>query len=220
MNKFSSEYYAQIEATLYTAVLADILDNLGYRQQIMHYQLRPLYSEAKLVGRAATMATADVDKIPQQPYKLELALLDDLKPGEVVVCATHGSTRAALWGELLSTHARAKGGRGALIDGMTRDAARIIDMRFPVFALGMLPADSRGRLEVTAIRQPVHVGDVLVQDGDLIVADLDGCIAIPQSVEDRVIEAALGKATAENVVRDLLSKGASIQQVFDEYGVL
>jgi regulator of RNase E activity RraA len=161
-----------------------------------------------------------VDKIPQQPYKLELALLDDLKPGEVVVCATHGSTRAALWGELLSTHARAKGGRGALIDGMTRDAARIIDMRFPVFALGMLPADSRGRLEVTAIRQPVQVGDVLVQDGDLIVADLDGCIAIPQSVEDQVIEAALGKATAENVVRDLLSKGASIQQVFDEYGVL
>ncbi len=220
MNKFSSDYYAQIEEKLYTAVLADILDSLGYRQQIMRYELRPLYTEARMAGRAATMMTADVFEIPQNPYKLELALLDDLKPGDVVVCATGGSARAALWGELLSTHTRAKGGRGALIDGMTRDASRIIEMRFPVFALGMLPADSRGRLEVTAIRQPVQIGDVLVQDGDLIVCDLDGCIAVPQAVEEQVIEAALGKASAENVVRDLLSKGASIQQVFDEYGVL
>lgn len=220
MNKFSSDYYAQIEEKLYTAVLADIMDGLGYRQQIMRYDLRPLYTEAKMAGRAATMTTTEVYEIPQTPYKLELALLDDLKPGDVVVCATQGSTRAALWGELLSTHTRAKGGRGALIDGMTRDATRIIEMRFPVFALGMLPADSRGRLEVTAIRQPVQIGEVLVQDGDLIVADLDGCVAVPQAIEDQVIEAALGKASAENVVRDLLSKGASIQQVFDEYGVL
>ena len=220
MDKFSSEYYARIEAQLYTAVLADIMDSLGYRSQIMRYDLRPLYSDAKMAGRAATMTTADVYEIPQNPYKLELALLDDLKPGDVVVCATGGSARAALWGELLSTHTRAKGGRGALIDGMTRDASKIIEMRFPVFALGMMPADSRGRLEVTEIRQPVQIGDVLVQDGDLIVADLDGCIAVPQAIEDQVIEAALGKASAENVVRDLLSKGASIQQVFDEYGVL
>lgn len=220
MDKFSSEYYAQLEEQLYTAVLADILDSLGYRQQIMRYDLRPLYSEAKLVGRAATMQTTDVYAVPQMPYKLELALLDDLKPGDVVVCATQGSTRAALWGELLSTHARAKGGRGALIDGLTRDATKIIEMHFPVFALGMVPADSRGRLEVTAIRQPVLIGGVQVQDGDLIVADLDGCIAIPQAVEDQVIGAALDKASAENVVRDLLSKGASIQQVFEQYGVL
>jgi regulator of RNase E activity RraA len=220
MDKFSSEYYAQIEAQLYTAVLADIMDGLGYRQQIMRYDLRPIYGEAKMAGRAATMETADVYEVPQNPYKLELALLDDLKPGEVVVCATGGSARAALWGELLSTHTRAKGGRGALIDGMTRDAAKIIEMRFPVFALGMMPADSRGRLEVTAIRQPVQIGEVLVQDGDLIVCDLDGCVAVPQVIEDQVIEAALGKVSAENVVRDLLQKGASIQQVFDEYGVL
>ena len=220
MNKFSSDYYAHIEEKLYTAVLADILDSVGYRQQIMPHTLRPLYQSAKMAGRAATMITADINEIPKEPYKLELRLLDDLKPGEIVVCSTQGSTRAALWGELLSTHTRAKGGRGALIDGLSRDASKIIDMQFPVFALGLLPADSRGRIEVTAIRQPVQIGEVLVQDGDLIVADLDGCIVIPQSVEDQVIEEAFKKVSAENVVRDLLSKGASIQQVFSDYGVL
>jgi 4-hydroxy-4-methyl-2-oxoglutarate aldolase len=216
----SSEYYATIEEKLYTAVLADILDSVGYRNQIMPHTLRPLYPSAKMAGRAATMVTTDICEIPKAPYKLELRLLDDLKAGEIVVCSTQGSMRAALWGELLSTQTQAKGGRGALIDGLTRDAAPIIQMQFPVFALGMLPADSRGRIEVTAIRQPVQIGDVLVQDGDLIVADLDGCIAIPQDVEDQVVEEAFKKVSAENVVRDLLRKGASIQQVFSDYGVL
>lgn len=220
MDTFSSDYYALIEEKLYTAVLADVMDSLGYRQQVMRYDLRPLYPEAKIVGRAATMVTADVYHAPKEPYKLELVLLDDLKPGDVVVCASRGSTRAALWGELLSTHTRAKGGRGAIIDGLTRDAAKIIQMRFPVFALGMMPADSRGRLDVVAIRVPVQIGDVLVNDGDLIMADLDGCVAVPQAVEEQVIERALQKVSAENHVRDILSRGASIQQVFQKYGVL
>ncbi len=220
MDKFSADYYSLVQDKLYTAVLADIMDSLGYRQQIMRHDLRPLYADATLVGRAATMLTADVYQVSREPYKLELVLLDDLKLGEVVVCATRGSTRAALWGELLSTHTRAKGGRGALIDGLARDAQKMIQMRFPVFALGLSPADSRGRIEVIAIRVPVEVGGVLVHDGDLVVADFDGCVAVPQDIEEQVIGGALRKVSDENVVRDILSKGASIQQVFKEYGVL
>lgn len=96
MDKSSQEYYALIEEKLYTAVLADIMDSLGYPHQIVQHEIRPLYPEAKVAGRAATMLTADVYQIPENPYKLELALLDDIKPGEVVMCATRGSTRAAL----------------------------------------------------------------------------------------------------------------------------
>ena len=220
MDKSRQEYYALIEEKLYTAVLADIMDSLGYPHQIVQHEIRPLYPEAKVAGRAATMLTADVYQIPENPYKLELALLDDIKPGEVVMCATRGSTRAALWGELLSTHTKAKGGRGAIIDGLTRDAAKTIQMKFPVFAIGMSPADSRGRIEVIAIRVPVEMGGVLVNDGDLIMADFDGCVVVPQLLADEVIEQALHKVSQENMVREILSKGASIQQVFKEYGVL
>jgi 4-hydroxy-4-methyl-2-oxoglutarate aldolase len=220
VDRFASEYYTLIEEKLYTAVLADIMDELGYTRQVMRYDLRPLYPDARMVGRAATMVTADVYHVPQQPYKLELALLDDLRPGDIVVCASGGSTRAALWGELLSIHARTKGGRGALIDGLSRDGSRITEMRFPVFALGLVPADSRGRLDTIAIRVPVEISGVSIRDGDLIVADFDGCVAVPQALEDQVIERALDKVSAENKMRDILSKGASIQQVFQEYGVL
>ncbi|HEX9015937.1 MAG TPA: RraA family protein, partial [Chloroflexota bacterium] len=93
-------------------------------------------------------------------------------------------------------------------------------MGFPVFAAGMSPADSKGRCEVVAIREPVEIGGVLVRDGDLVMADMDGCVAVPREIEDEVIAKGLEKVSAENRVRDLLARGDSIRQVFKEYGVL
>lgn len=216
----STEYYDLIEERLYTSVLADVMDDLGYRRQVMRHDIRPLYEGAKVVGRAATMLASEVFETPAEPFKLELALLDSLEPGEVVVFTTQGSHRAAIWGELLSTHTRAKGGRGAVIDGCTRDTWGIVQMRFPVFASGITPADSKGRLDIIATRVPIEVGGVLVEPGDLVVADVDGCLAVPQAIEDEVIERALAKVAGENTVREVLAAGASIRQVFKEYGIL
>jgi regulator of RNase E activity RraA len=220
MRKESAEYYDSIQERLYTAVIADVMDELGYMNQVMSYEIRPLFDDAKIVGRAATMLAAEVYELPAEPFKLELQLLDDLRPGEVVCCTQQGSTRAAMWGELLSTHTRAKGGRGAVLDGLTRDSWGIIDIRFPVFARGLTPADSKGRLDVIAVRVPIEMGGVLVRDGDLVVADYDGVLAVPQAIEDEVIARAVEKVSGESVVRGILAAGASIEQVFREHGIL
>lgn len=216
----SPEYLDRIEEKLYTAILADIMDSLGFRNQVMHSGIRPVYSGARMVGRAATMLGVRNEAVPEAPYALELELLDDLKPGELVACGVEGAPDASIWGELLSTCARSRGGRGAITDGMIRDAAAIAAMGFPVFAAGMSPADSKGRCEVVAIREPVEIGGVLVRDGDLVMADMDGCVAVPREIEDEVIAKGLEKVSAENRVRDLLARGDSIRQVFKEYGVL
>jgi 4-hydroxy-4-methyl-2-oxoglutarate aldolase len=220
VDKLSTDYYDAISAELYTAVLADVLDDLGHRGQVMRHDIRPLYEGATVVGRAATMLAADVYEIPAEPYKLEMRLLDSIAPGEVAVCAAPASRTAAIWGELLSTHVRARGGRGAVIDGLTRDTWGIVSMRFPVFCAGASPADSKGRCDVVAIRVPVSIGGVLVRDGDLIVGDSDGCLAVPQPVEDEVIERARAKVSAEDSIRHVLEQGASLEQVFGEHGIL
>ncbi len=76
-------------------------------------------------------------------------LIDDLRPGEVRVLACGGPTdRIAPWGELLSTAARARCAAGCVTDGLVRDGARIRAMRFPVFAGGIGPLDTRGRDEM------------------------------------------------------------------------
>lgn len=220
MDLTSAEYYDRIEQQLYTSVIGDVMDALGYRRQVMRHDIRPLFPEARIVGRAATMLAAEVYELPAKPYEHMLALLDSVEPGEVVCCTQQGSTRAATWGELLSTHTRARGGRGVILDGLTRDSWGIIDMRFPVFASGITPADSKGRIDVIATRVPIELGGVLVHDGDLVVADIDGCLAVPRGIEDEVLERAFEKVEGENEVRELLRRGASIRQVFKDYGIL
>jgi regulator of RNase E activity RraA len=216
----STDYYDSIERELYTAVIADILDDLGYRNQIMRHDIRPLYEGARVVGRAATMLVAEVFEIPAEPYKLELELLDNVRAGEVVVFSTPASRTAAIWGELLATRAAALGGRGAVMDGLTRDVRELVEMRFPVFCSGSSPADAKGRLDVIAIRVPVQVGGVFVNDGELLIADADGCVVVPADVENDVIAKAREKVSGEDMVRDRLRDGATLVEVFEETGIL
>lgn len=220
MDRFAAGYLDHIAKHLYSSVLSDVLDDSGHRHQVMRPEVRPLYTGAKVVGRAATMLAIEVSELPPEPYKLLMELLDGLQPGEVVVGAVQGESRAALWGELLSTHTRARGGRGVVLDGMSRDSWGIVDMKFPVFATGLSPADSKGRLEVVAIRSAIPVGGVSVADGDLVVADDDGCVVVPAAIEEEVVARAIDKAAGENTMRDILSKGASIREVFAEHGIL
>ncbi len=220
MDRFDAKYLDRISEHLYSSVLADILDEAGYRQQVMRPEVRPLYPGAKVAGRAATMLAVEVSELPAQPYHLLMEMLDGLRPGEVVVAAVQAQIRAALWGELLSTHTRARGGRGVVIDGLSRDSWGIEEMKFPVFATGLSPADSKGRLEVMAIRGTIPVGGVSVADGDLIVADSDGCVVVPAAIEDDIIGKAMEKVSGEDKMRDVLRKGASIREVFKEYGIL
>lgn len=220
MDRFDAKYLDRISEHLYSSVLADILDEAGHRHQVMRPEVRPLYPGAKVAGRAATMLAVEVSELPAQPYHLLMEMLDGLRPGEVVVAGVKAQIRAALWGELLSTHTRARGGRGVVIDGLSRDSWGIEEMKFPVFATGLSPADSKGRLEVMSIRGTIPVGGVSVADGDLIVADSDGCVVVPAAIEDDIIAKAMQKVSGEDKMRDVLRKGASIREVFKEYGIL
>jgi regulator of RNase E activity RraA len=220
MDRYSTAYLDRIADSLHSSVLADILDGLGHRNQVMRPEIRPLYMGARVAGRAATMLVVNVTDLPAQPYRLLMELLDSVKAGEVAVAAVQGSAPAAIWGELLSTHTRAHGGRGAVLDGLCRDSRPIAEMRFPVFATGCSPADSKGRLDVISIRGTIPVGGVTVADGDLVVADDDGCVVVPSSVEDEVVTQALVKVSGENTVREVLRQGASIRTVFQDHGVL
>jgi len=220
MDRFGAEYLDRISEHLYSSVLADILDEAGHRRQVIRPEVRPVYPGAKVAGRAATMLAVEVSELPAQPYHLLMEMLDGLRQGEVIVAAVQAQVRAALWGELLSTHTRAKGGRGVVLDGLSRDSWGIEEMKFPVFATGLSPADSKGRLEVISIRGTIPVGGVSVADGDLIVADSDGCVVVPAAIEDDIVAKAFEKVAGEDKMRDVLRKGASIREVFKEYGIL
>ena len=128
------ELFKHIEANLYTAVVADSLDELGYNHQAMNEYVRPLFPECCFAGWARTISCADLFHVPADPYATEIEAVDSILMGEVVVVSTASSKRNAPWGELLSTAARARGARGAVVDGLVRDVKKIEDLGFPVFA--------------------------------------------------------------------------------------
>jgi regulator of RNase E activity RraA len=205
---------------LSSALLADVLDGLGHRHSALPMEIRPLDVEWKLCGRAATLSAMTVAAEPAHPYAVEMECIDALRPGEVLVATTNGDRGSALWGELLSTAARARGAVGAVIDGLTRDAARIRAMGFPVFAAGFCPLDSKGRLDCIAHGQPVRIANVVVRPGDWVFGDIDGLVVVPAELTDEAFARALAKAQGESRVRDELARGRGLREVFAEYGIL
>jgi regulator of RNase E activity RraA len=205
---------------LYSAVLSDVLDGLGFRDQAMAARVRPVWPDAAVVGRAHTALTVDVFEVRPEPYKLEIAAVDSLQPGDVLVAATGPSTRTCFWGELLSTAARLRGARGAIVDGYVRDVRRITEMGWPVFATGMSPVDSAGRSTVVEYGTTVRCGDVLVRERDIVFGDVDGIVVVPQEVEREAIAKALEKVEGENRTREALEQGMTLTEVYAKYGLL
>jgi len=209
-----------VAGRLSTAVVSDILDDLGHREHVLDPAIRPLGDARVIAGWANPFVVAEVDQLPADPYTGEIAAMDDIAPGDVVLIAAGGSARAACWGELFSTAARARGARGTLIDGYCRDAQVIAALGYPVWCRGLLPLDVKGRLAVTAWRQPAIVGGLPVRPGDLVVADADGAVVVPARLAADTVGRALDKASKENRVREALAEGSTLRGAYDRFGVL
>ena len=215
-----TELFDMMSEELYVAVVSDALDAHGFRNQALSHKIRPLLPTTVVVGRALPVLCLETYEIPENPYQEEIAAVDSLKQNDVLICSTNGSTRICFWGELLSTAARVRGARGAIIEGFIRDVRAIMEMGFPIFTTGISPVDSNGRGEVVAYNVQIECGGVTVNPGDIVFGDADGVVVIPQSVEEQVIKAALEKVSGENRTRDALLEGATLRQVYDEFGIL
>lgn len=215
--------FVALKECLYAAVLSDVLDGFGRKNQAMRPFIRPLDENCVLFGRARTGLYMNTYAVAdgENPYEVEIALVDDLKPGDVAVFGCGGPTdRIAPWGELLSTAARQRGAVGCVTDGLVRDIKHIRRMEFPVFHGGIGPLDSRGRGKMMAMDVPIECGGVAVSPGDLVFGDVDGVVVIPRDISADVIAAAIERIDGENKTREHLERGDLLAQVFERYGVL
>jgi 4-hydroxy-4-methyl-2-oxoglutarate aldolase len=218
-----TQIFEFIKKNLYVAAVCDLLDGLGFREQAMHQRLRPLLPDIRrcgFVGRARTIRWMETDHLDDDPYSMEIAAVDSLKPGDVVVHSTDYSGTNAPWGELMSTLAKRNGAVGCVCDSQVRDCVRIIDMEFPVYYAGIRPLDSKGRGKVMDHDVPIRCGEVLVNQGEIVFADFDGIVVIPKDSEREVLAQAQDKVRKENLSRRDLLNGKTLREVFDTYGVL
>jgi 4-hydroxy-4-methyl-2-oxoglutarate aldolase len=208
--------------TLYVAVISDILDGMGFRNQVLQPGVVPAQPDPGqvLVGRAATVLVAPQYEVVEQPYTNQIAAIDALQPGDVVVSGVGGMTNVAVWGELFSNAAKARGARGFLTDGCHRDTRMVLDLGFPIFSRGPRPVDISGRGTVISSGRPVEVAGVLVRPGDVVFAEVDGVVIIPQDVAEETVSRAFDKVAKEDGARADLRAGHLLADVWTKYRVL
>lgn len=210
-----------LRTQLYSAVVADALDQLGLRHQSPRMSLLPLTApDSVLLGRCKTTLWSDMSHVDPRPYELELKAVDECQPGDVLIAAAGGSMRSGIWGELLTTAALNSGCVGAIVDGAIRDVSKISPMNFPVYARGTCVYDSLNRQRVIDIDVSVEIDGVSFAPGDLVIADRDGIVVIPKAVEDEAIRLSLAKVQGENTVRDAIRNGMKATDAFQKYGIL
>jgi len=213
------ELFALVKNELYTPVVGDVLDALGYYHQFLPQPIQPALTEMKLVGRAMPVVMIDVHGPQKKPFGLLTEALDQLEPGEIYLCSG-GDMRCAYWGELLTATARTRGAVGAVVNGFHRDTPKMLEQNWPVFSRGRFAQDSSVRTQVTDFRCAIEIGGVWVEPGDLVFGDLDGVVVVPKKVQSEVIERSLEKARKENVVRKAIEAGMSSTAALKKYKVL
>lgn len=228
-----NEMFALMKEKLYTPVVGDILDQMGYTHQFLPAAIKPLESQVpadayidrslpdnrlKVAGYACTVLENDVFGIPKKPFGYLTEALDQLKPNEVYVAT--GAHFSALWGELLTASAKARGAVGAVVDGYSRDTPQVLGQNFPVFCSGTWAQDSSPRTYVFDYRCDIEIGQVTVHDGDIVFGDIDGVLIIPRAIAPEVIEKALVKASTEKTMRKAIEGGMLVTEAFQKFGVL
>ena len=231
--KNDEEMFALMKEKLCTPVVGDILDQMGYRHQFLPAEIRPLVSQVpmsyyvqgdepnnrlKVAGYACTVLENDVYGEPEKPFGYMTEALDDLKPNEIYIAT--GARHSALWGELLTASAKARGAVGAVLDGYTRDTPMVLEQNFPVFCSGTWAQDSSVRTYVFAWRCDIEIGQVTVHNGDIVFGDVDGVLIIPKEIMNEVIERALVKASTEKTMRKAVEAGMLVTDAFAKFGVL
>ncbi|RYE18561.1 MAG: RraA family protein [Sphingobacteriales bacterium] len=218
------ELFIIMRTELFSAVIGDIMDQMGYMHQFLSPRMQPLRQDMVVAGRAMTVVEADAGKdidaaLINKPFGLMLEALDDLKKNEVYLC-TGASPTYALWGELMATRAQMLGSAGAVVDGFSRDTLGILDINYPTFSYGRYAQDQAPRGKVVSFRVPVKIDNVLVNPGDIVFGDLDGVCIVPQEIEEEVITRALEKARTERVVKTAIEGGMSACEAFAKYHVM
>jgi len=209
---------------MYVSAVSDILDDLGYNDQVMTAGIKAVNPETTLIGLALPVETtwySKYKKFENFSYEPLYRIFDDIFPGCVIMIATEGRTSAATWGELVSNAAKAKGAAGFLTDGCVRDLQGILDISppFPVFAEKYTPARSEGRLEYARTNIPLVCGGVKVNPRDIIFGDKDGVVVIPSGVAADVVKRAQETVRRESAFRADIRNGADLRATIQKYGV-
>jgi regulator of RNase E activity RraA len=204
--------------TLYTGAVADVLDSLGLRNQVLPYSIAPVTNDLIVAGPAFTGQGYPVADIANDDSQTRINMLESIKPDTVSVWSSLGHFESAHWGEIMSNAARERGCTGAVVDGGLRDTRFVLQMKFPVFCRFRCAASSIGRWEIKEWQIPVKIGNTVIRPDDFVFGDIDGVVVVPKEATIEVLEKTEHKGGQEKKMRSDLRRGITVSEVYKRHG--
>jgi regulator of RNase E activity RraA len=147
--------------------------------------------------------------------QLHRHVLYQVEKGDIVVVDARGDMSAGVFGDMMSTYFKGRGGAGMVIDGCLRDQPNLKKLDIPVWIRGWTPNfHTQTNLMPFAVNVPIACGGVTVMPGDIIVADDDGAVCVPVALASQVIEQSSTHHEWEDFSRMKLMQGAPLQRYY------
>ena len=178
---------------LSTSIVSDAIDILELTSGgCLPYSIRPLYNYPKpLVGLVTTVYAPDGTSLP-----IHLAMATHAH-GRVLLISTDNHKNCAFLGDIQAHLTALNGCKGIVLDGFVRDKEGIKNLELPIYCTGTYPKRP-GKADVGGINIPITIGNVKVHSGNLIMADSDGVIIIPQEHAITILNTAKKKDKSDS----------------------
>lgn len=169
-------------------------------------------------GRRVAGLAYTVDCYPGSIITCHKAL-GEVEPGQILVINGHGDPSGAMWGGLMSLEAIQRGVAGVVVDGAVRDVDTIRELGLPVFARHVTPCVGSNRT-VGSTGNPIVCGGVIVRTGDLIIADDDGVVVVPEERMEEVLQRIAAIVEKEKGIAEKVRSGAHIADLLGMSGAI
>jgi regulator of RNase E activity RraA len=202
---------------LYSGAVNDVLREMCLPEQALPPGIVPLRDEMVVCGIAFTVKAVK-DPTMGGELALRVKMLDELKPGHVVVWNANGDDHASHWGGVMTRASLKRGCRGAIVDGGIRDTKDILDQKFPIWYRYRTSSGALSHTKIVGYQVPIFVGDVIIRPGDIILADIDGALVVPRKLAAAVLQRAEQIERNEGEIKEWVDAGLSAEEIHQRGG--
>jgi len=202
---------------LYTGAVNDVLREMCLPNQALLSSIVPLRDDMVVCGEAFTVKAVK-DPTMGGEMEVRVELLDDIRPGHVVIWNANGDDHASHWGGVMTQASLKRGCRGAIIDGGIRDTKDILRQDFPIWYRYRTSNGALSHTKIVGYQVPIFVGDLMIKPGDILLADIDGGLVIPRNIAVEVLERAEQIERNEGEIKEWVAAGLSAEEILDRGG--